>query len=69
MKHVLRQAQIMPDEVAVALSLTPVRLARLLDGEEVPSRRLLEYFARACGADPTILLMVREDQQRRTTRT
>ncbi|HBF78500.1 MAG TPA: XRE family transcriptional regulator [Streptomyces sp.] len=66
MERVLRLARIPPAEVAAGLGISPRGLARFLDGTELPSRLLLERFARTCGADPTVLLLVREDQRRRT---
>ncbi|MFE1887238.1 XRE family transcriptional regulator [Streptomyces microflavus] len=66
MEHVLQLAQVPSDEVAASIGVLPHGLGRFLAGEELPSRLMLERFARACGADPIVLLMVREDQQRRT---
>ncbi|MET4669120.1 XRE family transcriptional regulator [Streptomyces sp. PvR018] len=66
MEHVLQLAQVPPDEVASSVGVLPHELSRFLAGAELPSRLMLERFARACGADPIVLLMVRDDQQRRT---
>lgn len=65
MAHVLQLAQVPPDEVAASVGVLPQQLGRFLAGAELPSRLMLERFARICGADPIVLLMVREDQQRR----
>ncbi|SCK41180.1 hypothetical protein YUWDRAFT_03452 [Streptomyces sp. AmelKG-D3] len=66
MEHVLQLAQVPADEVAASVGVLPHELGRFLAGAELPSRLMLERFARTCGADPIILLMVREDQRRRT---
>ncbi|WP_430478119.1 helix-turn-helix domain-containing protein [Streptomyces sp. P11-1] len=66
MERVLQLAQVSPDEVAASVGVLPHDLDRFLAGAELPSRLMLERFARACGADPIVLLMVRDDQQRRT---
>ncbi|MEU6481176.1 helix-turn-helix domain-containing protein [Streptomyces sp. NPDC047017] len=66
MERVLLLAQLPPEEVSARLGVSPRGLARFLEGAELPDRPLLEQFARTCGADPTVLLMVREDQRRRT---
>lgn len=65
MERVLQMAQVPPDEVAARIGVLPHELGRFLAGAELPSRLMLERFARTCGADPIVLLMVREDQQRR----
>lgn len=66
MERVLQLAQMPQDEVAASVGVSAHHLGRYLAGEELPSRLMLERFARACGADLIVLLMVREDQQRRT---
>ncbi len=66
MERVLRLARMPQDEVAASVGVSSHALDRYLAGAELPSRPLLERFARTCGADPIVLLMVREDQQRRT---
>ncbi|MET8658382.1 helix-turn-helix domain-containing protein [Streptomyces griseus] len=66
MERVLQLAQMAPDEVAARVGVSPCALGRCLAGAELPSRLMIERFARTCGADPTVLLMVREDQQKRT---
>ncbi|MFK0051812.1 helix-turn-helix domain-containing protein [Streptomyces sp. NPDC091025] len=53
------------DEVATGIGVPLHELSRCLTGQQLPSRSMLARFARVCGADPMVLLMVREDQQRR----
>ncbi|RZU36449.1 helix-turn-helix protein [Streptomyces sp. BK022] len=68
-ERVRRQARVSPEALARKTGAALDHLTDVLAGQRFPSRRFIVTCARACGADPQVLLMVWEDEHdRRRTR-
>ncbi|MGA5323295.1 helix-turn-helix domain-containing protein [Streptomyces seoulensis] len=64
-ERVRRQARVSPEALAHKTGAGLGDIADVLAGRRFPSRRFIISCARACGADPQVLLMVWEDEQDR----
>ncbi|MET9730341.1 helix-turn-helix transcriptional regulator [Streptomyces sp. NPDC006458] len=60
-----RASELPLHELARQASCSPSYLSRFLSGHRVPSWKITERFARACGADPVVLRKVWETEQLR----
>ncbi|MFD8912403.1 helix-turn-helix domain-containing protein [Streptomyces sp. NPDC059575] len=68
MERVRRQADLSPETLARKTGTGLDHITGVLSGHHFPSRRFTVTYARACGADPQVLLMVWENEHdRRTT--
>ncbi|MFF0383244.1 helix-turn-helix domain-containing protein [Streptomyces sp. NPDC004286] len=65
MERVRRQAHLSPETLARKMGAGVDHVADILAGQRFPSRRFTVVYARACGADPQVLLMVWEDEHDR----
>ncbi|WP_051720559.1 helix-turn-helix domain-containing protein [Streptomyces sp. NRRL F-2799] len=67
-ERVRRRARVSPEALARKTGAGLDHVADVLAGQRFPSRRFIVTCARACGADPQVLLMVWEDEHdRRST--
>ncbi|MFD7885985.1 helix-turn-helix domain-containing protein [Streptomyces bauhiniae] len=64
-ERVRRQARVSPEALARQTGAGLDHVADVLAGQRFPSRRFIITCARACGADPQVLLMVWEDEHDR----
>lgn len=64
-ERVRRQARVSPEALARRTGAALDHVADVLAGQRFPSRRFIITCARACGADPQVLLMVWEDEHDR----
>lgn len=64
-ERVRRQAGVSPEALAHKTGAGLGHIADVLAGRRFPSRRFIISCARACGADPQVLLMVWEDEHDR----
>ncbi|MFD8025740.1 helix-turn-helix domain-containing protein [Streptomyces lavendulae] len=59
----VRSARLTNKDVSAKIGCSPSYLSRILSGERVPTWRLTQKFARACGADPDVLRKVWETER------
>ncbi|WP_018546121.1 helix-turn-helix domain-containing protein [Streptomyces sp. LaPpAH-108] len=68
MDRVRRQAALTPEVLARKTGTALDHLAGILSGHHFPTRRFTLTYAKACGADPQVLLLVWENEHdRRST--
>lgn len=65
MERVRRQADLSPEALARKTGTGLDDITGVLTGRRFPTRRFTIVYARACGADPQVLLMVWEDEHDR----
>ncbi|MEW2133169.1 helix-turn-helix transcriptional regulator [Streptomyces sp. NPDC005435] len=65
MERVRRQAELSPEALARKTRTGLDHLTGVLAGHRFPTRRFTVTYARACGADPQVLLLVWENENDR----
>ncbi|MFJ6570141.1 hypothetical protein ACIQNU_22240 [Streptomyces sp. NPDC091292] len=68
MAQVWRMAAITPDFLVRETGTDLEHITEILSGRHFPSRRFTASYARACGADPLVLLKVWDDENDRRRR-
>ncbi|MEV6807273.1 helix-turn-helix transcriptional regulator [Streptomyces sp. NPDC051132] len=68
MESIRQQSRLPLTILARRTGSTPDHLTRVLAGEHFPSRRLTVLYARACGADPLVMLRIWDDERERRHR-
>ncbi len=68
MESIRQQSRLSLSFLARRTGSTPNHLIGVLTGKCFPSRRLTDLYARACGADPLVMLRVWDDECERRKR-
>jgi transcriptional regulator with XRE-family HTH domain len=65
LEQVRRRAHVSLETLAYKTGADPQHIAGFLSGRSFPSRRFTLRYARACGVDRQVLLMIWEDENAR----